>query len=33
MQKSEIINEKSKKYHEKEEIEAENILKKLNEKQ
>ena len=33
MQKTWIINEKSKQYHEKEELEAENILKKLNDKQ
>ena len=31
MQKTWIVNEKSKQYHEKEEIEAENILKKLEE--
>jgi hypothetical protein len=30
MKKSEIINKKSKQYHEKEEIEAEDILKKLD---
>ena len=29
MQKTEIINEKSKQYHEQEEKEAEDILKKL----
>jgi hypothetical protein len=33
MQKSWIINEKSKQYHKKEEIEAENILKKLDDKE
>lgn len=32
MKKSGIIWEKSKNYHEKEEIEAENLLKKINEK-
>ena len=32
MEKTDIIQEKSKKYHETEEIEADNILKKLNEK-
>lgn len=30
MKKSEVITEKSKKYHKKEEIEAEEILKKLD---
>ena len=30
MQKSRIIREKSKHYHQKEEIEAEDILKKLD---
>ena len=30
MKKSDIINEKSKQYHEKEEIEAEEIIKKLD---
>jgi len=30
MKKTEIINEKSKLYHKKEEIEAEDILKKLD---
>ena len=30
MKKSDIINEKSNKYHKKDEIEAENILKKLD---
>lgn len=30
MKKSEIINQKSEQYHEKEEIEAENVLKKLD---
>ena len=30
MKKSEIINKKSEKYHEKEEVEAENVLKKLD---
>ena len=29
MKKSSIVNEKSKKYHKKEETEAEDILKKL----
>ena len=29
MQKSEIINKKAKEYHKKEEIDAEDILKKL----
>jgi len=29
MEKSELITEKSKKYHKKEEVEAEEILKKL----
>ena len=29
MKKSNIVSEKSKKYHKKEEIEAEDILKKL----
>lgn len=32
MQKTWIINEKSKKYHEKDEMEAENILRQLTEK-
>ncbi len=30
MKKSEIVNKKSKEYHKKEELEAENILKKLD---
>jgi hypothetical protein len=30
MKKTNIINEKSKQYHKKEEVEAENILKDLN---
>ena len=30
MQKTNIVSEKSKQYHKKEEIEAEDILKKLN---
>lgn len=30
MKKSEVISEKAKKYHKKEEIEAEEILKKLD---
>ena len=32
MKKTNIIQEKSKKYHETEELEADNILKKLDEK-
>ena len=32
MKKTDIIQGKSKKYHETEELEADNILKKLNEK-
>lgn len=32
MQKSSIVNKKSKEYHKKEEIEADNILKKLDDK-
>ena len=32
MKKTDIIQEKSKKYHETEELEADNILKKLDEK-
>ena len=32
MKKTDIIQKKSKKYHETEEIEADDILKKLNEK-
>jgi len=32
MQKSEVISNKSKIYHKKEELEAEDILKQLNEK-
>lgn len=31
MRKSDIVNKKSKQYHEKEEIEAEEIIKKLDE--
>jgi len=30
MKKSSVVNKKSEKYHEKEEVEAENILKKLD---
>lgn len=30
MKKSEIVNKKSKEYHKKEELEAEDILKKLD---
>ena len=33
MKKTDIIQEKSKKYHETEELEADDILKKLDEKQ
>jgi hypothetical protein len=33
MKKTNVISEKSKKYHETEEIEADDILKKLDEKQ
>ena len=33
MKKTDIIYEKSKKYHEAEQLEADDILKKLNEKQ
>ncbi len=32
MQKSSIVNKKSREYHRKEEIEADNILKKLDSK-
>ena len=32
MQKSSIVNKKSKEYHKREEIEADNILKDLNDK-
>ena len=31
MRKSDIVNKKSKQYHEKEEVEAEEIIKKLDE--
>jgi hypothetical protein len=33
MKKTDIIHEKAKKYHEAEQLEADDILKKLNEKQ
>ena len=33
MKKTNVVHEKSKRYHEAEELEADNILKKLDEKQ